>query len=423
MSAGLGSPPSPIAGSSPHASASAAAPGGGGGGGGGSGGGAVARLDKLRSLHASIIGGVQQVQQQTATILAEQEKDLLRAFRARLGVVQADLEAQRERADSGVAEYVKRCNALERQLEATRAEADRSERLGAALAKENARLKAACRRMEEDRELIVKQVVEGRRVNAAAESEAAAARRQLEALQAELEDEREQQQLDRMRRLESAESAEKSRRAGGGGGGGGGGGAGSEAFAPPLTDEDARALASGIALGTEPLAAGGQRNATLSGLTVMDEARYRDVIARLKRMLDAERRAARLARLALVADTQARTHAEVFLREAIDEARADVAKKRAELERAAAAGDRAAQRQVRDQRGGAAAREPTLTREHRESILSGLLAQDNVLASLAAVAFPSREGGGVFGVAQAAALAAASPEKEKGGKGGGAGSA
>ena len=125
----------------------------------------VARLDKLRSLHASIISGVTQVQSQTASILAEQEKDLLRAFKARLGVVQADLEAQRERADSGVAEYVKRCTALERQLEHLRAENDRSERLGAALSKENARLKAACRRMEEDRELIVKQVVEARRVD------------------------------------------------------------------------------------------------------------------------------------------------------------------------------------------------------------------------------------------------------------------
>ena len=65
------------------------------------------RMDRVRALHASVIASVDQVHDQTARILQEQEKDLLRAFRSRLTTVQGDLEAQRERADTGVVEYIK----------------------------------------------------------------------------------------------------------------------------------------------------------------------------------------------------------------------------------------------------------------------------------------------------------------------------
>ena len=52
------------------------------------------RMDKVRALHASVIKGVDSVHDQTARILAEQEKDLLRAFRSRLTTVQGDPNAE-----------------------------------------------------------------------------------------------------------------------------------------------------------------------------------------------------------------------------------------------------------------------------------------------------------------------------------------
>jgi hypothetical protein len=49
---------------------------------------AAAHMNRLRKMHSNIQGNVEHVQEQTARILQEQERDLLRAFRARLFDVQ-----------------------------------------------------------------------------------------------------------------------------------------------------------------------------------------------------------------------------------------------------------------------------------------------------------------------------------------------
>lgn len=53
------------------------------------------QMDKLRGLHSTIVTNIEHVQEQTARVLQEQEKDLLRAFRARLLDVQTELEKER----------------------------------------------------------------------------------------------------------------------------------------------------------------------------------------------------------------------------------------------------------------------------------------------------------------------------------------
>ena len=58
-------------------------------------------MRELRRHHASIMRGVGQVQDRTSHILQEQERDLLRAFRARLFDVQSELEKERNRSDDG----------------------------------------------------------------------------------------------------------------------------------------------------------------------------------------------------------------------------------------------------------------------------------------------------------------------------------
>ena len=50
------------------------------------------RMSRLRSMHSDVLGNIEHVQSATTRVLQEQERDLLRAFRARLFDVQTDLE-------------------------------------------------------------------------------------------------------------------------------------------------------------------------------------------------------------------------------------------------------------------------------------------------------------------------------------------
>jgi hypothetical protein len=352
------------------------------------------RMDKVRALHASVIKGVDSVHDQTARILAEQEKDLLRAFRSRLTTVQGDLEAQRERADTGVVEYIKRVNNLEKQVEELRDQLDRTERMATALGKENVRLKAQCKKMEEDRELLVKQVIESRGLTASAQESKAIIEQTCASLSAELEDIRNQQQQDRINRLEAAERATKAASTSSASSSpikghletSSSSSSSSSSFAAfGMSEDEALRMADGILLGSEPAAQGGNKNQTLSGLNILDETRYRDLIARLKRMLDAEKRVSRLARSQLAADLESRSEVEVFLRKAIEETRNEIAKKREALMIAAGQGDRVADKSLK-------AIPIGLSKHDREILLSQLLQQDLVILSLPNIVFPSRAG-------------------------------
>jgi hypothetical protein len=249
-----------------------------------------------------------------------------------------------------------------------------------------------CKKMEEDRELLVKQVIESRGLAASAQESKAMMEQTCTSLSAELEDIRNQQQQDRINRLEAAERATKA----------------ASTLSPSsspfkghletssssssssfaafgMSEDEALRMADGILLGSEPAAQGGNKNQTLSGLNVLDETRYRDLIARLKRMLDAEKRVSRLARSQLATDLELRSEVEVFLRKAIEETRNEIAKKREALMIAAGQGDRGADKNLKAMPIG-------LSKQDREMLLSQLLQQDLVLLSLPSIVFPSRAG-------------------------------
>ena len=59
------------------------------------------QMEQVRDMHETILGNIEHVQEQTARILAEQERDLLRAFRARLFDVQTELEKEKTKAQEG----------------------------------------------------------------------------------------------------------------------------------------------------------------------------------------------------------------------------------------------------------------------------------------------------------------------------------
>ena len=74
-------------------------------------------------------------------IITEQERDLLRAFRARLFDVQAELEREKNRTDNGSSYWIEKNSALEKDLDWAKEMADKLERVNRSLTQDNERLK------------------------------------------------------------------------------------------------------------------------------------------------------------------------------------------------------------------------------------------------------------------------------------------
>jgi chromosome segregation ATPase len=121
---------------------------------------------RLRKDHEKILGKVGEMQEKTSIILQEQERDLLRAFRARLFDIQSELEGERTKKDKGADEWVERGRALEADLEWSKQVADRLDRLNQALQAENNRLKSQYQNQEGDRQFMIKQLVVIKKENA-----------------------------------------------------------------------------------------------------------------------------------------------------------------------------------------------------------------------------------------------------------------
>ena len=124
------------------------------------------KMNKLKTMQHQIINNVELVQDRTARILQEQERDLLRAFRARLFDVQTELEKEKSKKDDGAGAWIERSHQLEAELDWAKEVADRLERGNQALTQENARLKTQFQSQEEDRGFLIKQLVAVKKDNA-----------------------------------------------------------------------------------------------------------------------------------------------------------------------------------------------------------------------------------------------------------------
>jgi len=118
-----------------------------------------ARMHGLRQEHAKVMDRLGAMQQREQLSLQEQEKDLLRAFRARLWDVQFELESERSKKDDGALEWIEKTKTLGKELDWSRDEALRLDRMNQHLTKENQKLKAQLRSHEDDREFIVRQML------------------------------------------------------------------------------------------------------------------------------------------------------------------------------------------------------------------------------------------------------------------------
>ena len=124
------------------------------------------KISKLKEMQNKILNNVELVQDRTARIMQEQERDLLRAFRARLFDVQTELEKEKSKKDDGAAAWIEKSRQLESEVEWAKEVADRLERVNQSLLQENARLKSQFSSQEEDRNFLIKQLVSVKKDNA-----------------------------------------------------------------------------------------------------------------------------------------------------------------------------------------------------------------------------------------------------------------
>ena len=86
-------------------------------------------MSRVRSQHKQVMSKIREIKSNETKSLQDQEKDLLRAFRARLWDVQFELETERSKKDDGALEWIEKTRTLGKELDWARDEALRLDRL------------------------------------------------------------------------------------------------------------------------------------------------------------------------------------------------------------------------------------------------------------------------------------------------------
>lgn len=239
------------------------------------------KINKLKTMHSQILNNVELVQDRTARILQEQERDLLRAFRARLFDVQAELEKEKNKKDDGAAAWIERNRQLEAEVEWAKEVADRVERVNQTLLQENTRLKTQFTSQEEDRNFLIKQLVAVKKDNA-----------RLRAEYTELESENEHLKQTVATQQEKLNNQPSS--------------------GPP-------------GAGAKALAASNSAAAVQQRLD--SEERYKDLNNRLRRLLAEERKSLQQVRQNYANELKVRTDMEMLLRQCVEDVRKEIARR------------------------------------------------------------------------------------------------
>ena len=114
---------------------------------------------KIVTMHGVIQSAIGQIQDKTQQILQDQERDLIRAFRARLAQVQEELDRERRKSETGAAEWVVRCHKLTEEVEWLRDLTDKLTSENKVFLKDNQRYLRQLQTREEDRAFLIKQLV------------------------------------------------------------------------------------------------------------------------------------------------------------------------------------------------------------------------------------------------------------------------
>lgn len=248
-------------------------------------------MAKVRDYHTQILRNVSVVQDRTARLVQEQERDLLTAFRARLLDVQAELQKEKSKKDDGAAAWIDRSRQLELEVDREKERADKLDRINQALGQENARLKQQFQTQEDDRSFLVRQLV-------VVKNENSELREDLQKKDTELQD------------LQDELTGAMAK---------GGIGATSSSHSLPAV----RRVGAESPDKPEPAAGASLR---LLPRQEADE-RYREIIKRLTRMLDTERKHLRQVRAAHQQFQNDRTLLELGLKQCVDEVAAEVVRR------------------------------------------------------------------------------------------------
>ena len=295
------------------------------------------KMNNLKNMQNSIINNVELVQDRTSRILQEQERDLVRAFRARLFDVQTELEKEKSKKEDGAGAWIERCRQLEAEVEWAKEVADRLERVNQTLLQENSRLKSQFASQEEDRNFLIKQLVSVKKDNARLRAEYGA--------------------------LEKDNGV----------------------LAESLKESGAKSLAahqSGSA--TQGGGHGGAGGKGTSGDKPEDGDRYKEVNIRMRRLLADERKSLQQVRQNYAGELKARTEMEMLLRQCVDDVRKEIARRHVESAQFSQGKDLAKMYN----------RQPGLipiedfTQEDRERALELLLSQERVVTLLYSKTFP-----------------------------------
>jgi hypothetical protein len=330
------------------------------------------QMEEIRKLHSGVMASIGTVQSKTAHMLHDQEKDLLRAFRARLYDVQSELEKERSRSDGDeAAQWQGKYRSLEGEVEWIKGLADKLEQTNKHLVKHNTTLKAQFESQEEDRALLIKQLVLAKKDNARLRQEYLAMRESLEGergraekLKLQLQGQLKLQSLSRGKRALSkrGDTAILS------------GGRHATDDSDQLSDRRSNQLVGGAA--SQRLRGGVEMDTSAAGRRQRDaaktEKRLRDLLAKQKKMLDQERRSLRRARNDMAQEVRARTELEMLLRQCLDDVRSEVARRMDVAPNAVELSE--------------------FDRAARERTMELLLSQERVVALLYSRTFPDEEG-------------------------------
>jgi len=239
------------------------------------------RMSFIHDMHGSVVSGLECIQNNTAKILQDQEKDLMRAFRQRLQDCAKELEAQRSRKGEDSSQLLIRHRKVVADLHEAEELAATFDKKNQELSTENKKLLEKLRTREDDRAALWRELVQ-------AKKEAA--------------------------RLK-AQAKE------------GAGGAETQPGSQQKPSQQQQAAKS-------PARSFSQRQVEQARLQSTHnrqyerEVAYREAIQKLKRMVEAERRTARSLRQQQADMLQQRTELEVLLRQCLDDVKGEMLRHR-----------------------------------------------------------------------------------------------
>jgi hypothetical protein len=130
-------------------------------------------LVKIQELQDKVIENIGYIQHKTSKILQSQEEDIVKQFNSKLSVKERELEEEKRRKFEGVDNFAEKETLMVRELELMRASIEFIESRNKKLTSENQELKAEYRSQENDREMLMRTIIQLRREGAALKEELA----------------------------------------------------------------------------------------------------------------------------------------------------------------------------------------------------------------------------------------------------------